>query len=234
MDGKSELFEALETVLPLFEFFLNSPAGFTDHSQAKFVLEANQIPNHDPHICNATMIYLEEHPDMLIDKEDFVRFCANRGFCVCFGDIITPDQLLRYYRHFMFDSQLCITCGLIKSMHMFMRMSDNDTFPTDQELEQFMHNLHEITNNMEEYCQEHKIHQPTANLDKLRPKTVSESSNCSICQETVNKNETVYELPCGHQFHSDSKECLGDEGSILTWLEKNKTCPNCNQEVVLH
>ena len=41
---------------------------------------------------------------------------------------------------------------------------------------------------------------------------------CSICLSDIDKNSTIIVLPCNHIYH---KNC------IISWFNKNKTCPNC-------
>lgn len=45
---------------------------------------------------------------------------------------------------------------------------------------------------------------------------------CSICYEDVKEGEELIGLPCTHVFHGG---CIGE------WLEKEKVCPNCKQEI---
>ena len=46
---------------------------------------------------------------------------------------------------------------------------------------------------------------------------------CSICQETMSEGETVVKLPgCGHAYH---------DACVLSWLEKQHTCPLCRNEM---
>lgn len=42
--------------------------------------------------------------------------------------------------------------------------------------------------------------------------------DCTICLETVEANETVNKLPCGHMFHIPC---------IHTWLTSHSQCPTC-------
>ncbi len=51
----------------------------------------------------------------------------------------------------------------------------------------------------------------------------SQSTNCPVCCEDMNKGETVLQLPgCGHVFHQDC---------ALAWLTKHNTCPYCRLEL---
>jgi len=55
----------------------------------------------------------------------------------------------------------------------------------------------------------------------ISSKQVEDKEECSICMESYKLNESVYNLPCEHQYH---KEC------IKTWLKSNNTCPICRYE----
>ena len=83
--------------------------------------------------------------------------------------------------------------------------------------------------NPEDFFQEDKVLVPMRNLSALEAVDIKEDEDCSICQLTVHaaEGQRAYILPsCGHAFHADAEKCLG-EGSILTWLRDNNTCPNC-------
>jgi hypothetical protein len=77
------------------------------------------------------------------------------------------------------------------------------------------------------------------NLNKLQVEIMDKNEfkqcdniNCSMCQEEIENNLNYIKLPCNHLFHYDGKDCL--EGStVFNWLEKNKYCPNCKQEINL-
>ena len=93
------------------------------------------------------------------------------------------------------------------------------------------HNLASITHDSDRFCREHRLHVPTPGLGTLCAiENDVDDRNCSICQHMINKGSFMYQLPCGDCFHATS--CLGTDG-ILTWLQSNKKCPNCAQEVCL-
>ena len=48
---------------------------------------------------------------------------------------------------------------------------------------------------------------------------------CSICIESYLPRQKTLTLPCTHKFHS---HCIKD------WLEKELTCPNCRQPLLLN
>ncbi len=47
---------------------------------------------------------------------------------------------------------------------------------------------------------------------------------CTICTFDVIKGDQIFNIPCGHTFHS---KCL------VPWLQINKVCPNCRQGLVI-
>ena len=75
---------------------------------------------------------------------------------------------------------------------------------------------------------------PALNIDLLPvDKYVKEEEDkaCCICQEDFcEEQEVITLLPCKHQFHNKSEECL-EGGSVLTWLEKYNYCPMCKAKV---
>jgi len=48
---------------------------------------------------------------------------------------------------------------------------------------------------------------------------------CSICIEPFNSTRTSVVLQCSHKFH---------EKCIKEWLEKELTCPNCRQPLLIN
>jgi len=68
-------------------------------------------------------------------------------------------------------------------------------------------------------------------MDKVKPETDREYTDCSICIEDLKEGETIISVPCSakHKFH---KACID------RWLEKEPptTCPNCREvlPVALH
>ena len=110
----------------------------------------------------------------------------------------------------------------------------NKTFPSKEEMIEFYRNILEFSHDPEEYYQKDKKHIPVSNLDKIQIKIYDEEKEecCSICQENIIKGQKYIELPCGHMFHGDDKECL-EEASIISWMEKEKHCPNCKTEIKL-
>lgn len=45
---------------------------------------------------------------------------------------------------------------------------------------------------------------------------------CLICLDSMNKDNNIIMIDCGHKYHS---ECL------LTWFERKKICPECDFSV---
>lgn len=57
---------------------------------------------------------------------------------------------------------------------------------------------------------------------KVTQKHVDNGAQCTTCMDIFVLDETVCQLNCSHIFH---KQC------IVPWLERQKTCPICRQEV---
>lgn len=53
---------------------------------------------------------------------------------------------------------------------------------------------------------------------ELRVVTVMQEDVCVVCQEAMPQGSKAKSMPCGHLFHDD---CL------ITWVEKNNSCPTC-------
>ena len=67
-----------------------------------------------------------------------------------------------------------------------------------------------------------------AAIDALPRKKVKESdkekigTDCPICFSAYAGDDTLVELPCGHEFHDDC---------VVHWLKEASTCPMCRYEV---
>jgi len=106
--------------------------------------------------------------------------------------------------------------------------------PTDEELEEFIRRVIEYSRNPEEFHQKDKEFVPALNVDLLpidKYVKMDEEKVCCICQEDFSEGQEVITLlPCKHQFHNKSEECL-EGGCILTWLGKYNYCPLCKTKV---
>mmetsp|Transcript_64791 Transcript_64791/g.180324 ORF Transcript_64791/g.180324 Transcript_64791/m.180324 type:complete len:331 (-) Transcript_64791:309-1301(-) len=58
--------------------------------------------------------------------------------------------------------------------------------------------------------------------DTIEMRTCSGSEECAICHDSLGAQEAKM-FPCGHFFH---------EGCILTWFEKQLTCPLCRRSFI--
>lgn len=139
------------------------------------------------------------------------------------------------------DQKLCMThlAGLARKMtcenilYVHAYYSQEHSWPTTAQLENFITNIAAITEDMSTYCIDNDVKTPTPHLNRLAKKKNVTQRFCSICQSMAHTNTDVYELPCGHVFHADGAECLGSDHTILHWLHSHKTCPTCNVEVVI-
>lgn len=107
-----------------------------------------------------------------------------------------------------------------------------------QEIADYELLLNEIEMDPEEFHNKYKHKIPTQNLYKLIPKIMDKDISilkepcCGLCQSDIDPIQKYYELPCGHMFHENDKECL-ENATIIYWLKDNKLCPICKQEVIL-
>ena len=104
-------------------------------------------------------------------------------------------------------------------------------YPSNDELTRYLNQHLSFSINPEQHHQENKVQTPTKNLEKLVPSIVEKGGDCCLCLETIQKGELAFILPCKHVYHSEGSNCAG--GTIKTWLENNKSCPMCKEEVVL-
>lgn len=104
-------------------------------------------------------------------------------------------------------------------------------YPTMEELLEQRIRMLEFYIDPEQYHEKYKNHVPVPNLDKLLPIELEEKEkDCAICLGDMVKGDKCFKLSCGHYFHSEKEECLGDF-NIINWLSKNRQCPVCKSEV---
>lgn len=101
-------------------------------------------------------------------------------------------------------------------------------FPCEDEIKEYIKRLREFETDPVQYFNNDKVDRP-ANFDNSLINYPTDNINeiCSICFEQINKSP-YYKLHCGHFFHSEKNNCLG-EANIVDWLKKNNFCPNCKK-----
>jgi hypothetical protein len=116
--------------------------------------------------------------------------------------------------------------------HVYEFFTFNGEYPTYTQLQEMNQRALAFFTNPELYHQQDKIHVPALHIDKIeRVKNTEQNVVCCICQEEIQLEQTIIRLPpCNHTYHVEANECLGD-GSILTWLAENNTCPMCKRKV---
>ena len=119
---------------------------------------------------------------------------------------------------------LKMTCENLLHVHSYYLQEHS--WPGTTQLMTFIQNIAALHEDMSTYCIEHDMKTPTPHLERLTKKTNLSPKFCSICQSMTTTNMEVYELPCGHVFHCNGPDCLGDDAhTFLHWLESHKTCP---------
>ena len=175
-------------------------------------------------LATQSAIALHEEPS----AADIARELLNPP-CQCLR--VPPNQLtLESIEHILQVFRQCPFCPLIEEVYMYSSIEKR--FPTLSELSDMMGNSSRLSHNPEQYCDEQRLLIPTPDIDKLTPFQSEEKDLvCSICQNPILPGTAAYSLPCGDCFHANA--CLDNDLSIVTWLQKCRRCPNCNQEVVL-
>lgn len=143
----------------------------------------------------------------------------------------------------------CLSGVILDSIHRIVQHCKNElniTYPLCSHLLQvyhfhiFHHELPSMeqfdiyTTNLDTMGDYHtqRVSTPTENLNLLpRMKIMSPSElMCSICQTEFRTGDEVYKIPsCNHIFHMNN--CLHESSNIITWLQRNNTCPNCITQV---
>lgn len=149
--------------------------------------------------------------------------------CPCL-QVPADERAVQAVVHILQDFKECPTCPMIEAMHIYFLAEKR--YPTRTEFLEMMANDLRLQHDPEQYCSDKRLLVPTAHLEKLTPfENDQKERNCSICQDPIAVGTSAYLLPCGDSFHAHA--CLGEGQSVVTWLQRCKRCPNCNQEVVL-
>jgi hypothetical protein len=125
------------------------------------------------------------------------------------------------------------SCMFTTGFKIFLS-ENNNRLPTFTEVNSVLERaFSERDINFEDYFN-NKVDVGTENLEHM-PAIVNnndEEYDCSLCMEKISKGQSYYKLtPCGHTFHSLDADCI--DSTIITWLEKNHTCPNCRKDVII-
>src|SRR6185369_6902073 len=103
-------------------------------------------------------------------------------------------------------------CGNVAALHMYAQHSDGFLPNSLQDLAYF--------------CKTGAI--PTPNLHLLQPRLSRNEQCCATCRQNIAINTEVFELDCGHVFHTHHTQ---REYDLLTWLQSTNICPCCNTPV---
>lgn len=182
-----------------------------------------------------------------------VKLWINDGF----GNLPTLDEILDYIMNTRCDCTLEFNEELIKQMYLFYIINHgkiptcqmieisyefynlHQRYPFIDEINQVIRRMIQFTASPSDFHSQDKVEIGVSNLEnikycEMKQNQISLDTGCSLCQEDIKDGQKYVKLsPCGHIFHYDEKECL-DEASIITWLRKNKKCPNCKTEVEIN
>jgi hypothetical protein len=162
--------------------------------------------------------------------DDLVEYFYSRAcLCVRYYSQLEQKALIR---HFLINFGRLSTCPETRACMEWYYLN-NQTFPNAQEMEITVSRLIQMTISPEDFHSQDALHVPTLNLEHLKAEALGDRKDeyCALCQEEIMSSQNCFKLtPCGHIFHSESKECLGT-CSIITWLNQHKQCPVCKQTV---
>ena len=166
------------------------------------------------------------------------KLCNCNIFGLCYNNLsnLNNDIIKIITKKYLVDYFTILKCNDLKLAYLYY-IQENRVASID-ELIQFENMMYEIENDPEEFHQKYKHKIPTKNISKIFSETMNEQTYtekqpvCGLCQDDINVPHEYYELPCGHLFHKNEKDCL-DNASILNWLKENNVCPICKKEIQL-
>jgi hypothetical protein len=168
-------------------------------------------------------------PDLALIAEHLLSYKLSK--CPCLLEF-PRQQVLAAIEYNVTELEMTMTCNVVISILEFHALEQR--YPSNEQLGEFLTNSQHLQQDPDNYCNEKRHALPTANLHLLERVKLAKEDTCSICREDMKCSKEVFRLPvCKHVFHADENECLGAGSSILTWLQKNRKCPNCNAEVTL-
>jgi hypothetical protein len=153
--------------------------------------------------------------------------------CPCLDAIADSEDICKSVAHSI-RTMGSTQCSVIALVHLYFQLEN--TYPTMEELEIFISHERQSRLDPEGYCMDTRRHTPPPNLQNLKAEEIQTDNQCSMCQESILAGvHQVYRMPtCGHVFHAHGTDCLGTStGCILEWLGAHKTCPNCNNEIII-
>jgi hypothetical protein len=131
-------------------------------------------------------------------------------------------------KYYLFNEGRLPTCRETENIMEYHTL--NKKYPSYKELREYVENKIQFNSDPVEYFNNDKVDRPAniKNINIIIPKE-DVKDNCAICFEDIQLN-SYYKLTCGHCFHSNKENCLG-EASIEEWFTKNNFCPNCKQKL---
>lgn len=153
-----------------------------------------------------------------------------RDPCFCMRRLPLSEQR-SIVRHFLVEFGKIPTCSETEATVEFSRFQRR--MPTQEELNETLYKMDQMNRDPDNFYAKDKLYIGCPDLDKIEAEELKEEKEltCSICMDLINKGQKMFTLPpCGHNFHATAEECL-DGCSVITWLEKNRTCPCCRVEI---
>ena len=153
------------------------------------------------------------------------------GLCSCW-EALPSRSVVAAVLHVWQNLTTAFSCQTVVSVCEYEVMEKK--WPTDLELQTFWENARQLAQTPEDYCEEKRVCVPTPNLEYLAvDRHTGSEKHCSICLQEIQVGMSISVLaPCGHSYHSNAQDCLGDT-SIKNWLQKSTKCPCCQGEVVI-
>lgn len=123
------------------------------------------------------------------------------------------------------DQWECEEISIVYAYYMYAKR-----LPTIDELEDFTLRMDEMHIDQAAYEEENRV-TLYVDITGYRQQEDAETGEhkCGLCQSDIEKNKSVYRLPCGHVFHADDDDCL--EGTVQCWFNKNVKCPMCRADI---
>lgn len=211
-------------------------ARITEYKNLWTQVDIDPVHHDDFTLLISTYACLQNNPSLRQNQYMFEYFTLiewailQRARCNCLN-AIPFDTLVLYVRQ-LSTLPMKMTCHHLSHLHLFT--TQENKAPNQQELKSFIDASRQMNTDSQQYCIDHAVDRPLPDVSKLQKKRCTTSGTfCSICQDGIQLDQMMYELPCKHAFHADDSDCLGEGCTIMKWFESHRQCPTCNVEVTL-